>query len=100
MRWSHMAITQMPKCIIGVYAFWRHDNGKCIYVGKGKDDPIRERLLAHWRGSHNEELKHWIRAFGAHLDVCYMAVQYDRIDDLERRLIKALKPETNIQHNR
>ena len=33
------------------------------------------------------------------LDVCYMAVQRDRIDYLEHRLIRAWRPEANIQHN-
>ena len=100
MQWSHAAISQMPQGTIGVYAFWRRDNGKCIYVGQAKERPIRKRLLEHWRGSHNEALKLWIRVFGRDLDVCYLSVQRDRIDDLERRLIRALKPETNIQHKR
>ena len=100
MRWSHTAITQMPRNVVGVYAFWRRDNGKCIYVGQAKHRPIRQRLLDHWRGSHNESLKLWIRVFGMHLDVCYMAAEEDRIDKLEYRLIRAWNPETNRQHKR
>ena len=99
-KWSHATISQMPRGIIGVYAFWCRDNGKCIYVGQAKDRPIRERLREHWRSSHNEILKLWIQAFGENLDVCYAATERNKIDTLERRLIKAWKPEANKQHNR
>ena len=51
------------------------------------------------RGSHNEILKLWIQAFGDNLDVCYMAAESSKIDTLEKRLIKAWKPEANKQHN-
>ena len=42
MQWSHAAISQMPQGTIGVYAFWRRDNGKCIYVGQAKERPHQE----------------------------------------------------------
>lgn len=83
----------------GVYAVWCRENGKCIYVGKAKDRPIRERLKEHWRGSHNETLELWIRAFGEKLDLCFAAADKGRIDTLERRLIRALRPEANRQFN-
>ena len=54
MRWSYNSISQMPRDMVGVYAFWCRDNKKCIYVGKAKMRPIKIRLLEHWRGSHNE----------------------------------------------
>ena len=63
LRLSHTGIEKMPKDISGVYAFWCRDNGKCIYVGMAKDQPIRNRLRQHWRDSHNEKLKMWIREF-------------------------------------
>ena len=90
----------MPRNVSGVYAFWCRDNGKCIYVGQAKDRPIKKRLTEHWRDSHNDILKLWIRVFGRNLDVCYMSAESSKIDTLERRLIKAWKPEANIQHNR
>ena len=96
MRWSHAAISQVPRDTIGVYAFWRRDNRKCIYVGQAKDRPIRDRLLDHWRGSHNEALNSWIRAFGAHLDVCYMVAQYDKIDNFGASTDQGM--ETGNQH--
>ena len=99
-KWSYATISRIPRAIIGVYAFWRRDNGKCIYVGKAKDRPIRDRLGDHWRGSHNETLRLWIQAFGDNLDVCYTPTVRDKIDTYERRLIKAWKPEANKQYNR
>lgn len=98
-EWSYLNIDRVPKSILGVYAFWCRDNAKCIYVGKAKSHPIKNRLKEHWRGSHNEILKLWIRAFGYNLDVCYMSAEKRKIDVLERRLIKAWKPEANKQHN-
>ena len=99
--WSHLTVDQMPANIKGVYAFWCRDNAKCIYVGQSKrgNHSIKDRLNAHWRNSHNQTLKLWIQAFGSHLDICYMSVETGKIDALERRLIKAWKPEANIQHN-
>lgn len=98
-QWSHVAISQMPKDIVGVYAFWCRSNGKCIYVGKAERRPIRTRLFEHWRGSHNEILRLWIREFGADLDICYMSVDPRRIDKLETRLIRLWCPEANGKGN-
>ena len=97
--WSYPTLSQMPDEISGVYAFWCRDNGKCIYVGKARDRSIRERLKTHWRGSHNEILGLWIQVFGDTLDVCYISMDTNKIDTLERRLIKAWKPEANKQHS-
>ncbi len=99
-RWSYLGIEGVPRNVFGVYAFWCRDNGKCIYVGKAKKQPVKKRLTYHWRGSHNETLRLWIQVFGENLDVCYMAADLTKIDNLERRLIRLWKPEANIQHNR
>ena len=99
MRWSHNSISQMPKDVVGVYAFWCRDNKKCIYVGKAERRPIKERLLEHWRGSHNETLRLWIGAFSETLDVCFMSYNPDRIDELEKRLIRLWHPEANVSGN-
>ena len=99
MRWSYNAISQMPKDVVGVYAFWCRDNRKCIYVGKAERRPIRDRLRDHWNGSHNETLRLWISAFGDTLDVCFMAYNPARIDELEKRLIRLWRPEANISGN-
>lgn len=100
MKWSYVTISRIPKSIFGVYAFWCRDNKKCIYVGKAKNQPIRNRLKDHWRESHNKTLRLWIQAFGDNLDVCYTSTERRKIDTFERRLIKAWKPEANKQHNR
>ncbi len=96
--WSYPTLSQISEKTTGVYAFWCRDNGKCIYVGQAKDRSIRERLRDHWRGSHNEVLGLWIQAFGENLDVCYMSIDRNKIDTLERRFISAWKPEANKQH--
>ena len=94
-KFSYSGITKIPKGVSGVYAFWCRDNSKCVYVGMAKEQPIRTRILQHWRGSHNEKLNMWMREFGNHLDVCYMSVQSNRIARLENRLIRMWKPEAN-----
>ncbi len=99
-RWSYLDIELIPKDIIGVYAFWCRDNGKCIYVGMAEDEPVKERLFAHWNGSHNETLKQWIQEFGDNLDICYKAVESGRIRKLEDRLIKTWDPEANEKQRR
>lgn len=95
-------IDSVPPNARGVYAFLRRDNDECIYVGKAVDQPIKNRLRAHWRHSHNEKLRLWIRAFAKYLKVCYKPVRTtnpEEIDRLERKLIKVWRPQTNIQHN-
>ena len=98
-EWSYLGIEMIPREIIGVYAFWCRDTGSCIYVGKAKDEPVKERLAGHWRESHNETLRFWIREFGDNLDICYMSVEPNRIDKFEDRLIKTWRPEANISQN-
>lgn len=97
-QWSHRNISEIPRSISGVYAFWCRENDKCVYVGKAAEQSVRNRLIQHWRGSHNRILKLWIQAFGEYLDVCYMSVELSKVDDFERRLIKLWKPEANVQH--
>ena len=98
-RWSYNAISQIPRDLVGVYAFWCRDNRKCIYVGKAERRPIRDRLRDHWNGSHNETLRLWISEFGDTLDVCFMSYDPARIDKLERRLIRLWHPEANVSGN-
>ena len=99
-EWSHRTVMDAPRNRIGVYAFWCRQSGKCIYVGKASERSIRARLNEHWRRSHNETLRLWIRSFGKHLDVCYASVKKHRIPVAERRLIRLWNPEANIQHKR
>lgn len=99
-KWSYANIGNISPFFFGIYSIWSRTTGKCVYVGKGDSLTIRERLMGHWRSSHNLRLKLWIQAFGSDLDICYFAVSKDKIDIQERRLIRLLRPEANIQHNR
>lgn len=91
-------INSIPDNAVGIYGFWYRKNGKCIYVGKAKEQPIKKRLKQHWLGSHNPGLRLWIKGFGTFLDVCYLPVdRAEKINKMETRLIRAWRPETNIQ---
>ena len=96
--WSYGILTNLPEKVVGVYAFWYRHSGKCVYVGRASDQPIKDRLRQHWRSSHNEILRLWIQAYGSHLDICYAQVEKSKIGALERRLIRLWSPEANVQH--
>ena len=98
-KWSYGLLGEMSNVACGVYAFWCRSNGRCIYVGQAKDQPIKNRLHDHWNRSHNQTLRWWIQSFGKQLDVCFVCRNPKKIDCLERRLIKLWKPEANEQHN-
>lgn len=97
---SLSSIERIPSSAKGVYAFWNSANGKCIYVGKAEDQPIKARLRSHLRNTHNEKLRLWIQALGAKLHICYLVVEGGIIDKYETRLIRAWNPEANIQKMR
>lgn len=92
-------IEAIPEAMKGVYGIWCRTNGKCIYVGKAENS-IQLRLKSHWRRSHNPGLRLWITEFGEYLDICYLSVKDEKIDKMETRLIRAWRPETNIQKQR
>ena len=94
-KFGYDGISRVPAGIRGVYGFWCRTRRKFIYVGKAKKQTIRERLNQHWRESHNEDLNLWLRAFGEHLDICWLQVPVHKIDKMERILIKMWLPETN-----
>lgn len=96
-NWSYN-FDQIPDRV-GIYAFWCRDNGRCVYVGQAKDQPVKERLRGHWRCSHNKTFQNWIQSYGKHLDVCFVFSAPEMIDRLERRLIRLWKPEANERHN-
>ena len=98
--WSYGTLATMRGDTVGVYAFWFRRTGRCIYVGQAAQQPIKSRLRQHWRGSHNETLRLWMAAYGEYLDVCFAPVARNKIDAIERRLIRLWRPEANVQHNR
>ena len=96
-------IDDIPDDTIGIYGFWRKDNGRCIYIGQAKDQSIRTRVKQEYDKSHNSELREWIRLFGSYLEFCYLAVPHDKmhkVDDLENKFIDLWNPETNIRNKR
>ena len=97
---SISSIERIPPSVMGVYAFWNPANGKCIYVGQAKCQPIKERLRAHWRNADNEKLRLWIQALGARIKICYLPLERGKIDKCETRLIRVWNPEANIQKKR
>ncbi len=96
LHFSLLEIERIPESTRGVYAFWHEDSGTCIYIGKAKDQPLKERLKQHWRGSHNKTLALWLRAFGDRIVVSYIPVrECDKIPQAEKRLIRLWKPVAN-----
>jgi excinuclease UvrABC nuclease subunit len=72
----------------GIYTFW---SGKyCVYVGQAKN--IRERLLTHWKSSHNKELSIWISARGSQLCISTQTVSGD-LSKAEQSQINRYKPQ-------
>ena len=94
------SIERIPPSVTGVYAFWNPANAKCIYVGKAEDQPIKNRLRAHWRKAENEKLRLWIQALRGRIEICYLPLERGKIDKCETRLIRAWNPEANINKNR
>ena len=86
-------ITDIPSDLRGIYGLWFKK--WCIYIGKAKDQGIKNRLKQHWLGSHNEYLKAWIEAKNRIIEFCYIDSPRHTIDSLEKRMIDILQPVTN-----
>ncbi|SMN12389.1 hypothetical protein SPBRAN_836 [uncultured Candidatus Thioglobus sp.] len=80
---------------VGIYAFWF--NNRCLYVGKAEQQTLKNRLTQHYRNCHNDDLKLWIEVYGCKLQFCYLELQKNRVDFLERKFIYRLQPIANIQ---
>jgi len=77
----------------GIYIFW--SGHFCIYVGKAEKMTLHDRLKAHYNGSHNEDLKLWIKSSNA-IEFSYeTAANTGAIPAKERNRIKTLAPLTN-----
>ena len=67
-----------------------------VYVGKsGSGLGVKERLINHYRESHNERLRIWIVALDGDLSFTYIGCAEGELDDLEKSLIAFLQPLTN-----
>lgn len=87
-------IEKLDSDACGVYAFWYRN--RCIYVGMAQKQSVRRRLLKHWAGTHNEDLKLWIDAKRDALSVCCKIIsRASLIPAEERRQIGKLQPLAN-----
>ena len=100
-KFNYGSIEAISKSIIGVYVIWRPSIQCCIYVGEAKEQPLKNRLLDHWRGSHNNLLNLWLgTGMGREgIEVCYRETTKSQISPLERKLIYTWKPEANKAFN-
>jgi len=98
MPFRRHVIDRIPANARGGEGFWHRS--KCLYIGKAKDQPIKNRFKQHWNYSHNVELRRWIKAFDQHIQICYLPVDNAKINKMEKRLIQALLPETNQTNRR
>jgi excinuclease UvrABC nuclease subunit len=74
----------------GIYIFW---SGRlCLYVGKATN--LRQRLISHWRESHNDDLNVWIRCLGSKLCVSLVPISGD-LQTAEQALIDRHRPHLN-----
>jgi len=85
----------------GVYVFWcktSKGSTKYIYVGMAGKQTLRERLIQHWKGSHNSQLTQWINLFTRYLRVTTIPLPQEKVAPTEKRLICTLMPETNQRY--
>lgn len=74
----------------GIYIFW--SGLFCVYVGQAKN--LKDRLLTHWRKSHNDEVNIWINALGSNLSVTFEVVSKD-LFKAEQLCINRFNPHLN-----
>lgn len=93
-RFRKADLEKIPRQACGVYGIWF--KRRCIYIGKAASQSILERLLQHWRGSHNPVLCAWIQAKGSELKVSFqVADDAAQINALEKSCIQRFQPLTN-----
>lgn len=104
--WKYGNIIQLPH-ESGIYIFWdecvgkarsKSSIGRCIYVGQSKN--LKARLRQHFNGSHNKYLSLWIKNYGNRLKVHIAYRAKEKLDRLEKRLIRVLNPKVNVIHNK
>ncbi len=95
--WRRFTHVNISKCENkpGVYGFWYKRN--CIYIGKTEKQGLRDRLLQHWNGSHNNRLRDWIKSKKSNLMFCFKPIDVAQVDIAERYYIYKYQPLTNIQ---
>ena len=93
-RFTFGNVSALPTARGGVYLF--SHKRTFVYIGKSaKGLGVRERLLIHYGGTHNDGLDTWLRALDGDVSFSYVTCQDCELDDLERSLIIFLQPRTN-----
>lgn len=93
-RYRHawaLAVPHRP----GVYLM--HDLRGILYVGRA--DNLRRRYEEHLVASHNADVRRALTATLGHLCFSWVLVAAPEQIELERFLIRSLRPLCNIQHN-
>jgi hypothetical protein len=88
---NNILLTPSKKSGLYIFAY----NNIYIYVGMSKQMGIQERLLGHYNGSHNYNLKLWISALGSDLTFSYEIIEKELVEKKEKKLINFLQPITN-----
>lgn len=91
------AILRAPRIENAVYFFWSESKSSFVYIGK-TDRTLTERLREHRRDCYNPVLRAWIRYAPEDLRVCYVICPASLVGKAERRLIRQLDPDANIEH--
>lgn len=86
-----LAVPRRP----GVYLI--HDLRGVIYIGRADD--LRRRYEDHLAGSHNIDVVRALRSTIGNLCFSWVLVAAPEQTELERSLIRSLRPLCNVQHN-
>lgn len=93
-RFTFGNITSLPHSRSGVYLFVHKET--FVYVGKSSEAlGVRERLLVHYRDTHNDRLHAWLSALDGDVGFTYLTCREWELDDLEKSLITFLQPRAN-----
>lgn len=86
-----LAVPRRP----GVYLM--HDLRGVIYIGRAED--LRRRFEEHLVASHNSDVRRALRTTIGNLCFSWVLVAASEQMELERSLIRSLRPLCNVQHN-
>ena len=90
-----------PAWSLGVPAsaglYFIHDLRGVLYLGRASQ--LRRRFVEHYECSHNGALNRAVRTAVGQLTFSWMLAPESAQPDLERELIRSLRPLCNVQHN-
>lgn len=91
---NYANIQRIPDDFHGVYFVWT--NSVCVYIGKADKMSLKNRLMSHYKRSHNDSLKLWIDSSHRLLFQYEVVNNPLAISAKERNRIKQLSPLTNV----